>query len=105
MSVLEYRIKKDDTLPKLRHQLKLNGAVIDITNATVTLVRERRIDGVSVPVTGTVTKIDNANGIVEYSPSDADTAAVDVFNLAWRLVWLDGDLTIPTDCPIRMLVL
>lgn len=105
MSVLEYRIRKDDTLPKLRHQLKLNGAVIDITNATVTLRRERRIDGTDVPVTGTIAKIDSVNGIAEFSPSAADTASKDVYDLLWHLEWVDGELTLPTDCPVRMHVL
>lgn len=105
MSVLEYRIRKDDTLPKLRHQLKLNGAVIDVTNAVVTLVRERRIDGLAVPLSGTIAKIDSVNGIVEFSPSAADTASVEVYDLSWHLEWVDGELTLPTDCPVRMLVL
>lgn len=105
MSVSEYRIRQNDTLPKLRHQLKLNGAVIDVTNATVTLVRERRIDGTSVPIVGTISKIDAVNGIVELSPDAADTASKDVYDLSWKLEWVDGELTIPTDCPIRMLVL
>lgn len=105
MSVLEYRIRKDDTLPKLRHQLKLNGAVLNVTDAQVTLIRERRIDGVSVPLTGTITKIDAVNGIVEFAPSAADTASIDVYDLSWHLEWIDGELTLPTDCPVRMLVI
>lgn len=105
MSVLEYRIRRNDTLPKLRHQLKLNGAVIDITTAGVALERIRRIDGVSVPVAGAITKIDAVNGIVEFSPTSADTASIDVYDLSWVLTWVDGRLSIPTDCPVRMLVL
>lgn len=105
MSVLEYRIRQDDTLPKLRHQLKLNGAVIDVTTAAVTLERVRRIDGVSVPIVGTIAKIDAINGIVEFSPSSLDTADGDVYDLNWVLTWVDGRLTLPTDCPVRMIVI
>ena len=105
MSVLEYRISKDDTLPKLRHVLKLNGAVIDITSATVTLDRVRRIDGVSVPVVGTIAKIDAVGGIAEFSPDPLDTADRDVYDLHWVLTWVDGRLTLPTDCPVRMVVI
>jgi len=103
--ILEYRIRVGDTLPKLRHQLKLNGAVIDVTTATVALERVRRIDGVVVGVVGTITKIDAVNGIVEFAPTSADTTPEAVYDLRWNLQWVDGELTLPTDCPVRMLVL
>jgi len=105
MSVVEHRVREGDVLPKIRHQLKLNGAVIDVTAAAVTVERERRVDGVVVPLTGVVSKIDALNGIVELALSPADVADEGVFNLQWTLTWLDGRLTIPTDCPIRLHVL
>jgi len=105
MSALEYRIRRTDTLPKLRHQLKLNGAAIDVTTAGVALERVRRIDGTVVALAGTIVKIDAPNGIVEYSPAAGDTADEDVYDLRWVLTWVDGRLSIPTDCPVRMLVL
>lgn len=105
MSVIEHRVFEGDVLPRIRHQLKLSGSVIDVTTAAVSAQRERRSDGVLVPLIGTVSKIDALNGIVELELAPADVAQVGVFNLQWSLTWLDGRLTIPTDCPIRLHVL
>lgn len=104
--IIEYRIRVSDTFPKLRHQLKLNGSVLDVTFAqSITLLRVRRSDGVSVPAAGPIATIDGPNGIVEYSPTSGDTSPEAVYDLAWRVTWVDGQLTLPTDCPVRMLVL
>ncbi len=103
--ILEYRIRRNDTLPKLRHTLLLNGAAVNVVAAAVSLTRVRRNDGVSVPVTGTIAIIDGPNGIVEYSPSLADTATEAVYDIFWVLQWVGNQLTVPTDCPVRMLVL
>lgn len=105
MSVIEHRLFEGDVLPKLRHQLKLNGTAIDLTTAAVAVLRERRSTGEVAPLAGTVTKIDALNGIVELAWDAADVADEGVYNLQWSLTWLDGRMTIPTDCPIRLHVL
>lgn len=103
--IVEHRIRQGDTLPTIRHQLKLNGAVIDLTTASVTVARRRRIDDFVLPIAGTVTKVDALNGIVDLALTAADTADEAVYDLEWTLAWVDGRLTIPTDCVVRLHVL
>ncbi|MCC6178790.1 MAG: hypothetical protein IT305_26080 [Chloroflexi bacterium] len=89
-------------LPKLRMQLKNGATPIDVTTAAVTLKRVRRSDGVEVPLVGTVAKIDALNGIVEYSWVPADVADAGVYDCTWKLAWVDGTQTVPTNCFVRV---
>lgn len=102
MSVIEFRTTKGDVLPKLRMQLKNEATPIDVTTASVALQRLRRSDGVEVPLAGTVAKIDALNGIVEFSWDPADVADAGVYDCRWKLAWVDGSQTVPTNCFVRV---
>lgn len=83
-----FPIKRNDTSPAIGQQLLYgNGAVVDLTGATVRLHIARR----GVSIVDAVASIDDAiNGMVSYQWQAADTAVDGLYMQEWQVTFQSG---------------
>lgn len=87
-------IKRNDTARTLQDQLLLDGAAIDLTGATVSILFRNIITAASAKRDAVIT--DAATGRVEYELIAADTATAGNFRVEWEIIFADGTvLTVP----------
>jgi hypothetical protein len=81
------------TTNDIKFQLLDNGAPIDLTGVTVTLLLEDRT-GKAVPLPGTVTVTDSANGKVSLTPTNTSvfTGSKGPYYARWKLVDFTGKI-------------
>lgn len=91
--------KQGDSGPSFVQELSFeDGTVPNLTGATLSMTM-RSLAGASVStITGSVSAVDEVNGVVSYTPSSADTATAGNFMQTWTVTFPTGQvLTFPTD--------
>ena len=104
MSAQEFRLRVGDRLPKLRMTITVGGLPLDLTAAAISLMAANRSDGAPVTMTGMIAVINASQGLVEYAFSVGDTATQRVLSCHWRVEWIDGRLSAPANCPLKIII-
>lgn len=87
-------IRRGDRLPVLRRVLEIDGAAVDLTNATTVTFKVQGSTG--IVITGSCTVIDAVNGVVDYAWSVQDAAVAAGFYIAWyEVTFASSTLTLP----------
>lgn len=90
----EFRIKKNDRLPRIRALLTDSaGAVLDLTGATVQF-RMRARDGAALKVNAAGVNV--GAGIVEYAWATGNTDTPGIYDAEWVLTYAGQVRTVPT---------
>lgn len=87
-------IKRNDLARKIEDVLKIDGAAIDLTGSSVSIVLRNKTTGSTIKRAASI--VDAASGQVEYQFASGDTATAGAYELEWEIVFPDTKpLTIP----------
>lgn len=98
-------IKEGDTARAWTDTLTLDGDPIDLTDATVVLVK-RRVGVCDSEERLEADIVSSAAGTVSYQPLENDVEIAGTFELEWEITFSDDSvLTVPTSGYIRLIIL
>jgi len=88
-------IKRNDLARQIEDALKLDGAAIDLTGASVSIVLRNRTTETVIKRAATILSPATA-GLVEYQFVSGDTVVAGSYDLEWEIVFPDTrHLTVP----------
>jgi hypothetical protein len=107
---LKFTIKRNDTLPRLRATLTINGAPVNFSSGEFAgaTVRFHMVDAFTnaVIVNAPASIVDAANGVVEYTWTAADTAVAGQYNAEFQVTQTSGKImTFPNDGYIQIQII
>lgn len=87
---MTFQIKQGTTRPAYQRTLRIDGAAVDLTDATAVHFSMASPDGTLVIDRQPGTFDDRAGGVVAYEWQDGDTNDAGKFNTEWIVTWDDG---------------
>ena len=94
-------LKQHDTARKIQQRLTVDGAVLDLTGAEVSVLW-RRVGDTTVLTRTAAAVAPYTSGIVEYQPVADDVDTPGDFEIEWKIQYPDTRMTIPTRERVRV---
>lgn len=102
--MIVHTIKKGDRARKATDTLKIDGAPIDLTGATVYFLMRNIAAGTVIRQAATI--VSPSLGTVEYQFAAGETDVVGAYQIEWEIVFAGGlTQTVPSDDYIRLRIM